>query len=117
MTLREVADVLDGIAPEHDWSIEKGREYVKHQLEHEHVDITKAAEKPSDMFKPVVIELKEEFQDRLVNHQLRHRPPKEWEQMESQVMRWLAEGKVEKSNSPWNTRHVLAKKRLRRSTG
>jgi hypothetical protein len=45
-----------------------------------------------------------------VCHPVRHRPPQEWDQIESQVSKWLAEGKVERSNSPWNARHVLAKK-------
>ena len=109
-SLREIADKLDMIAAENDWSIQKGRDYIQNLLRNKHFDITHPRKSPTTKFKPVTIRLKPGYEDRIISHPVRHRPPQEWDQIESQVDRWLSEGKIERSNSPWNTRHVLAKK-------
>eukprot|EP00466_Bigelowiella_natans_P002095 jgi/Bigna1/80249/fgenesh1_pg.69_\ len=109
-TIRPITDLLDQTPPADDWDIDKGKKYINKILNEKYSDITKPTTKPSSKLTPVKIELKKGYEECIINDPEHRRPEADWEKIEWQINEWAKEGKIEPSNSPWNVRHVLAKK-------
>ena len=109
--LREIAEELDEMSAGEDLSVERGKQLIKRMLECEYKAITVPAKRPSEKISPAPIEFKDGYQDVVVNAPPTHRSAEDWEKVEWQVAQWLKAGKVQKSNSPFNSRIVLAKKK------
>ena len=110
--LRSIADELDSLPPRFDLSIEKGKQIIEELLKSHYKIITEPADRPSEKISPAPIEFKEGYENVVVNMPPPSRPPADWEKIEWQVKQWLEAGKVEKSNSPFNSRVVLAPKKM-----
>eukprot|EP00466_Bigelowiella_natans_P008890 jgi/Bigna1/91987/estExt_fgenesh1_pg.C_1470006 len=109
-TIRQITELLDKTPPADDWDIDKGKKYINKILNEKYSDITKPTTKPSSKLTPVKIELKKGYEECIINDPEHRRPEADWEKIEWQINEWAKEGKIEPSNSPWNVRHVLAKK-------
>ena len=108
--LREIAQTLESIPPEHDLSVAEGCRIIKQLLASDYKCVVEPRGSPSDRIPPVRIPFRKQCEGCVVNIPERTRPSSEWDKIESQVDSWLKSGKVEKSTSPFNTPHVVAPK-------
>ena len=108
--LREIAEELDSIPSAQDLTIEHGRKIISNLLANEYKEIGVPRKLPTPYIKPGKIRFKEGYDDVVINVPPRSRPTLEHEQIEQQVKQWAAAGKVEKSNSPFNSPIVVAPK-------
>ena len=109
-SLREIADILDNIPAEMDLTVGQGRAIIQKLLKTTCKDITCPRKEPTPHLKPARMHFKKGYEDVVVNTPPRRKPSEDWAKVEEQVAEWLKAGKVEKSSSPFNTPHVIAKK-------
>lgn len=109
-SLREIAEVLEGIPVENDLTVEEGQNIIARLLANEYKEITVPRKTPTPYIKPVTLPFRDGLEDVIVNIPPRTRPSLDWDRIESQVKDWLDHGKVEKSSSKFNTPHVVASK-------
>ena len=89
---------------------EEGREFMGHMLGKRCKDVTAPRTTPSKNIPPVSMPFREGVEECIVNIPPRTRPEEDWVKIEAQIDKWLKSGKVEKSTSPFNAPHVVAKK-------
>ena len=109
-TLKQIADELEKIPEDEDWTVEQGRAYINKLLDTKYKCITEPRKEPSKHLKPVRLPVKPQYQGMVVNTPVRARADRDWDRIENQVHEWAKQGKVVKSMSPWNTPHVVAPK-------
>ena len=109
--LREIVELLEQIPSSVDLTIDEGRKIIDRLLANEYKSITVPRSSPSPYIEPARIEFKDEYRGVVVNTPPRRRPSLDWDRIEEQVRKWLAAGKVEPSESPFNTPHVVAPKK------
>ena len=107
--LRQIAEILDKIPPEKDWTPERGQQYIDHLLKTKYKELT-TPPTGHNKIKPVRLRVQEKYKDTIIHVPERARPSKDWDRIEEQTQKWAKEGKVVPSTSPWNTRHVVAPK-------
>eukprot|EP00466_Bigelowiella_natans_P005722 jgi/Bigna1/138826/aug1.46_g13534 len=90
-TIRQITELLDKTPPADDWDIDKGKKYINKILNEKYSDITKPTTKPSSKLTPVKIELKEGYEECIINDPEHRRPEADWEKIEWQINEWAKE--------------------------
>lgn len=109
-SLHEMATFLDRIPQNSDLSVEEGRALINCVLQNDHEEMIAPRTTPTPHVKPVRTPFEPSCEGKVTSEPPGRRPADEWEKIEGQVKEWLEVGEVEKSTSPFNIPHVVAKK-------